>query len=242
MKDPAFLFYSSDFLTGTYLMSDEQVGKYIRLMCYQHQKGRIKAKEFNKIAEGDEDLIEKFTRDEQGNFYNPRLEEETVKRTKYCESRRKNFKSKSSHMETHMETHMESHMENENENEDVNRNVSTTPRAKKCLMKNSGLTLEQVKEAFERTDDLKTANYKYYFQAAMDWSDSKGEMRKDWLATIRTFARRDLADGKLKIKSSVTASRTNAAPPVPKDYGKPSKTATPMPDSLRKRFNNIGNE
>ena len=29
MKDPAFLFYSSDFLSGTMLMSDEDVGKYI---------------------------------------------------------------------------------------------------------------------------------------------------------------------------------------------------------------------
>ena len=40
-KDPAFLFYSSDFLTGTMFFTDEQVGKYIRLLCAQHQKGQI---------------------------------------------------------------------------------------------------------------------------------------------------------------------------------------------------------
>ena len=40
-KDPAFLFYSNDFLTGTYTMTDEQVGKYIRLLCLQHQKGEL---------------------------------------------------------------------------------------------------------------------------------------------------------------------------------------------------------
>ena len=31
-KDPAFLFYSSDFLTGTLLMSMEQKGKFITLL------------------------------------------------------------------------------------------------------------------------------------------------------------------------------------------------------------------
>ncbi len=38
-KDPAFLFYSSDFYMGTVGMTDAQVGQYIRLMCLQHQKG-----------------------------------------------------------------------------------------------------------------------------------------------------------------------------------------------------------
>ena len=39
--DPAILFYTSDFLTGTLTMSDKNVGKYIRLLCLQHQKGRL---------------------------------------------------------------------------------------------------------------------------------------------------------------------------------------------------------
>jgi hypothetical protein len=30
MKDPAFLFYSSDFLIGTALLSDAEVGQYIK--------------------------------------------------------------------------------------------------------------------------------------------------------------------------------------------------------------------
>ena len=40
MKDPAFLFYSSDFLSGTMLMTDEEIGQYIKLLCLQHQKRR----------------------------------------------------------------------------------------------------------------------------------------------------------------------------------------------------------
>ena len=40
-KDPAFLFYSGDFLSGTIDMSCEEVGAYIRLLAYQHQHGSI---------------------------------------------------------------------------------------------------------------------------------------------------------------------------------------------------------
>ena len=64
MKDPAFLFYSSDFLSGTMLMSDEDVGKYIRLLCLQHQKGHLKEKEMLNICkEFNEDIFSKFKLD-----------------------------------------------------------------------------------------------------------------------------------------------------------------------------------
>lgn len=41
MKDPAFLFYTKDFISGTQDMSVCEVGAYIRLLCYQHQHGHI---------------------------------------------------------------------------------------------------------------------------------------------------------------------------------------------------------
>jgi hypothetical protein len=44
-KDPAILFYTSDFLTGTMTFTDEQVGKYIRLLCLQHQKDKLTEKD-----------------------------------------------------------------------------------------------------------------------------------------------------------------------------------------------------
>ena len=40
-KDPAFLLYSGDFLNGTADMEPEEVGVYIRLLCYQHQRGHL---------------------------------------------------------------------------------------------------------------------------------------------------------------------------------------------------------
>lgn len=40
-KDPAFLFYSKDWLTGTVEMLPAEKGVYIDLLCYQHQNGSI---------------------------------------------------------------------------------------------------------------------------------------------------------------------------------------------------------
>ena len=40
-KAPAFQFYAGDFLVGTAMMSAEEVGGYIRLLCYQWTHGGI---------------------------------------------------------------------------------------------------------------------------------------------------------------------------------------------------------
>lgn len=115
MKDPAFLFYSNDFLSGTILMSDEEKGKYITLLCLQHQQGHLKEKDMLNICKTyNENIFSKFKKDEKGNYYNERLEIEASKRQRYTESRRNNLKK--SHMASHMETHMDDHMENENIN------------------------------------------------------------------------------------------------------------------------------
>lgn len=118
-KDPAFLFYSSDFLTGTMLMSNEQTGKYIRLLCLQHQKGgRLSRKDMIGICgTQDEDIFDKFEVDEAGLYYNARLEAEMRRRSAYSESRRQNRLSKPQegepsqsyvrHMETEAETETE---------------------------------------------------------------------------------------------------------------------------------------
>jgi len=43
-KDPAFLFYSSDFLSGITDLTMEERGQYITLLCLQHQKGSLSEK------------------------------------------------------------------------------------------------------------------------------------------------------------------------------------------------------
>ena len=128
MKDPAFLFYSSDFLSGTMLMSDEEIGQYIKLLCLQHQKGHLKEKDMLNICKtNNEDIFSKFKKDEEGNYYNERLEYEANKRKAYSESRRNNRKKKEE-KETYEDdvknicNSYEKHMENENANENKNKN------------------------------------------------------------------------------------------------------------------------
>jgi hypothetical protein len=119
-KDPAVLFYTSDFLTGCITMTDEQVGKYIRLLCLQHQKGSLYEKDMLVICKSyDKDVFEKFTKDGEL-FYNERMKFEAEKRSKYSKSRSNNrlngienkvVKPKKSKLS------YDNHMENENENE-----------------------------------------------------------------------------------------------------------------------------
>ena len=81
-KDPAFLFYPSDFLTGTMFMTNEQIGIYIRLLCSQHQHGGIIDKDsFNALVGTNLLIKNKFIETETG-FYNERLTIEMDKRNK----------------------------------------------------------------------------------------------------------------------------------------------------------------
>lgn len=110
-KDPAFLFYTGDFTTGTQFFTDEQVGKYVRLLMAQHQLGHLEEKHMIQICKShDKDVFAKFIKDENGLYYNERLENEIVKRKSYSLSRSNNRKKKDI-----LETYDE-HMENKNEN------------------------------------------------------------------------------------------------------------------------------
>jgi hypothetical protein len=112
-KDPAVLFYTSDFLSGTFTMTNEQVGKYIRLLCLQHQKGKLSEKDMLSICSAyDVDIWDKF-KIEDGAFINERMYNEAIRRQKFSESRRNNAKSPKNdstskayalHMETETET------------------------------------------------------------------------------------------------------------------------------------------
>lgn len=124
-KDPAVLFYTGDFLVGTMKMNYSQKGRYIQLLCLQHQDGRLSEDDMLEICGGfDEKIFSKFVKDENGKYYNERMEKESVKRRKFVESRQKNLvkTDTESHMESHMGDHTEVRMENENINGIININ------------------------------------------------------------------------------------------------------------------------
>jgi len=130
-KDPAFLFYSSDFLLGSAFLTLEECGQYIKALCWLHQHGGRLSKEKMEAVIGkmSDKLLEKFLIDKNGMLFNKRLLEELEKRNKYCESRRNNAKSYAKHMHKHME--------NENENINVNKDLKALDFTNNNIVNNS---------------------------------------------------------------------------------------------------------
>jgi len=129
-KDPAFLFYTGDFSTGTQFFSDDQLGKYLRLLMAQHQHGRLTEKQMLFICKSyDYDVFIKFTKDDKSLYYNERLEAEISKRQKFSESRSNNKSGRKTSLNKDfvsidikdskiISKSYDYHMENENENKD----------------------------------------------------------------------------------------------------------------------------
>jgi hypothetical protein len=185
-KDPAFLFYSNDFLAGTFTLTDEQVGKYIRLLCLQHQKYILTKKDMINICKTyDEDIYSKFI--QQGdNYYNLRLREEAEKRKAYSESRRKNRTLSLSY---------DKHMENEDEN--VIKDKDKNDIKKIHLFSSSPYyPLDKFSEKFCSNLDYQKFDVKYYYESVRDWSEANNKRKANWITTAYTWARKDEREGK----------------------------------------------
>jgi hypothetical protein len=198
MKDPAFLFYSSDFLTGTMLLNMEQKGKYITLLCLQHNKGKLTEKDMLNICGSyDADVFAKFTKDEDGCFFNERLSLEVQKRKAYSESRRNNrIKKDVSNISKTYVPHMEN--ENENINEVIVEDANEKKTTRKKFVKphendvyNLMGELNAVGKNFMSEDKL--VNFARTFMdhyEANGWIVGKTPM-KDWQSTVKNWMRRE---------------------------------------------------
>ena len=126
-KDPAFLFYPNDWIGGTMGMTFEEKGAYMELLMTQFNRGHMTTHMIGQVVGQNWDKIkDKFIKDENGLWYNLRLEEEKLKRQNYSKSRRNNVSGKNQHTKNSIKNsikneqenvgHMTSHMENENIN------------------------------------------------------------------------------------------------------------------------------
>jgi len=185
-KDPAILFYTADFLTGTAFFTDEQRGQYIRLLCEQHQNGHIPESHMIDVCKSIDSLVvSKFKKDKFGMYFNQRMEDERLKRVKYSESRRKNRVKKT--YDSTYDKHMSLHMENENEdiNEDIN-----TKSAKKNFC-----TLDDVRRyCSERKNGVDPERFYNYYESN-GWMVGRNKM-KDWKAAVRTWERNQKSNEK----------------------------------------------
>lgn len=160
-KDPAFLFYSSDFLIGVSDLTFEERGKYITLMCLQHQKGVLSEKSISiSVGTISEDLRKKFLVDDEGNLYNERLLEEANKRKKFTKSRQDNLKG-SDKQQYKPNTHMKPHMENEIEDVIRDLNLILNSKYSAKTKKTKSLIIARISDGFTRDDFRQVIEYKF---------------------------------------------------------------------------------
>lgn len=215
-KDPAVLFYTADFISGTITMTDEQRGQYILLLCIQHQKGFLTEKDMLKICGGhDEEVFSKFIC-EDGKYYNKRMKQEADKRAAYAESRRQNRKKKETPKEdmgNMCETYVP-HMENENEDENINKNKNNKEPKKKKLPPTQQEVIDYFKEnGYSETAAIKA--FKHYELGG--WKDTGGKPVLAWKQKMHTVWFKD---------------ENKAHPPPP-------STKIPKYESLEERFKDI---
>jgi hypothetical protein len=191
-KDPAVLFYTSDFISGTLTMTDEQRGKYIILLCLQHQQGLLSHEDMLNICKTyDAKIFSKFIKTPDGLYYNDRMKIESTRRKKYSESRSKNRINISSSYDNHMKDICKSydnHMETETETITITEDVTENIKKKKQKQKKISIpTVEEVRSFFEENGydpDKGQSAWMYYNDA--NWFDSHGNQVRCWKQKMRS--------------------------------------------------------
>lgn len=163
-KDPAFLFYTSDFLTGTMFMTNEQVGIYIRLLCSQHQHGGMIDKlSFNNLVKEDHLIRSKFIETESG-FYNERLSEEMILREKKS---------------TNISEAVRKVWESRKESNGIP--LKSQKKSKRKVMRLEDVNVNEIEDYFFTNGYSKESAQKFFkFYSEANWFDSKGNKVLNW--------------------------------------------------------------
>lgn len=110
-KSPAFLFYPNDWIGGTLGMTFEQKGAYIELLMLQFNRGHMTKHMMGQtVGQVLDEIIDKFKKDENGRYYNERLDKEQIKRKTYVQSRFNNKEGRNQYTKS-TDGHMTSDME-----------------------------------------------------------------------------------------------------------------------------------
>ena len=198
-KDPAFLFYSGDFLVGTMRMKDDEIGKYIKLLCMQHQNGGFLTQDDIDfvLPNKEKKVLEKFIK-EDGKYYNDRLLNEIDKRKKHSEKQRANAMKRWNKDSQCDGIPNAMPLENENENENTNENKDIIVIKDKINYKdilsywNNYSQLKPIERITDNRKGLINARFKEYgLEKIKQMIDTipyspflKGENKSNWVATF----------------------------------------------------------
>jgi len=193
-KDPAFLFYPGDYVSGTMGMTFEEKGAYMDLLMLQFNRGHMNTHMIQHTVGHLWDQVKcKFIQDDEGLWFNVRLDFEKDKRKTFTESRRNNIKAKEKpkkepSYETHMNTHMDSHMENENEN--INKDIINNKS--KCNFEEA---LEYISIRLGTEQGKIEAQKFFNYYESNGWKVGKNPMKNwkaaanNWITNSNTYAK-----------------------------------------------------
>lgn len=163
MKDPAFLFYPNDYIGGTMGMTFTQKGAYMEILMMQfntgHMEGHMIGQLVGQLWDG---IKKKFIQDDNGLWYNERLEIEQNKRKAYVASRSNNLEGKNQYSEKeNIIGHMTDHMEDRDRNENKDKNKSDN---KVLMMPFSTLRFN---ETWENWKQYKLKEHKFTYKSVI---------------------------------------------------------------------------
>ena len=187
-KDPAVLFYTQDFITGTMFMSNEEVGIYIRLLCAQHQHGGLIEKESFNCLVGDHKLVRaKFIESDEG-FFNERLMKEMNKRLVKSTNLSLNAKKRwDKHCKSNAIAYNR-HDPIENENEIVNKGI------KRFLPP----TLNEVRAYFKERKTMVDPEAFHAYYSANGWVQGKNKPIKNWKACLTSWEKNNFNENPIQ--------------------------------------------
>lgn len=119
-KDPCFLFYSQDWITGTYSMSNSQKGAFIDLLSLQHQGVIITLDVIKKTCDNKKDVevvLTKFVKKEDGTYWNEKIKKVMEDRAQYRFRQSQNASKRSATAQPPPQPDFSTHVENEDERE-----------------------------------------------------------------------------------------------------------------------------
>ena len=179
-KDPAVLFYTSDFMTGTAFMTYEEKGQYIHLLCLQHQMGHLSMDEIKSITNSGK-VIHKFILCPDGKFHNERMHLEKEKRSSHREKQRQNIMKRWNRVGNTVVLPLEDR--NENENKDVNKKKRIA-KERKIFIKPS---VEEIRAYCEERGNGIDAELFFHHYEACGWTVGKDKPMKAWKSSVITW-------------------------------------------------------
>lgn len=147
----------------------------------QHQHGHLTESQVNMICKTyDNEVMQKFTKDSEGKWYNERLEIEIIKRKEYSKSRSNNRKSEGKdkkHMKNTSKTY-EEHMENRDEDINKEKKESKVIPSIEEFIENAKVVCKSNNIVFSEYEFAIKSKYQTWLDNG--WKDGFNKPIKNW--------------------------------------------------------------